>query len=169
MRETTAHTGAFNEYYLMGDKRTLMLLASNHDVTEQTMKRWSIEFNWQGRIAQRDINASRKLIEQVDKEVVNARADYRKMIKEWLGDIRLEKGYLTKAYATAKKKLDSGELKIDSIKDLTDLAKAMQGMYREGQSLAKLDLLMMGEADSKVDGTVTLIDVLRAGRAQKEE
>ena len=171
MRETKAHADAFNEYYLMGDKRSLRALADQLEFSERTYFKWSTIHNWQERIALKDIEISRKLNDKVDDQIVNTKADYRKMIKERLLNIKTETGYLTKAYGTAKKKLedeDNDELDVSNIRELTDLAKAMQGMYKEEQALMKLDLLMMGEADSRVEGNINLIDLLRAGREKSE-
>lgn len=151
MTETKAHKDAFNKYYLMGADRSLRELALHLNCTARAVKTWSSEFSWQERIALRDIEISRKLAEKVDDEVVNTKADYRKQIKEGLVNIKREKGYLTSAFGTAKKKLEDEKdktLDVTSIRDLTDLSKAIQGIYRGEQALMKLDLLMMGEADS---------------------
>jgi len=135
MRETKEHTDAFNEYYLMGDGRSLKLLACNHDVTEQTMKRWSIAHNWQDRIEIRDIEASKKLIEQVDKAVVNTRADYRK-------DIRLTLQPVKAALNTVIVKGEDGKpqvnIKIETAKDFSLMVGALE-------KLVKLDMGLMGE------------------------
>jgi len=159
MRETKEHPAAFNEYYLMGNDRSLVSVASRCGVCVKTAERWSKELNWQDRIALKDIEISRKLNDGLDDVVVNTKADYRKMIKERLGSIKTETSYLTNAYGTAKTKLEdenNTELDVTSIRELTDLAKAMQGMYREEQALMKLDLLMMGEADSRADNTIRI-------------
>ena len=65
-----------------------------------------------------------------------------------------------------KKKLedkDDHDLDVSTIRELTDLAKAMQGMYREEQALMKLDLLMMGEADSRNETQVNVAEAIMNG------
>jgi len=141
----------------MGPQRDMAILArSLHDTpgfeadspSHPTIKRWSREDNWQERVKLRDIQNSKKVQEKTDREVVNTKADYRKQIRERLGNINTDLGYLKTSFGTAKKKLedkDNKELDVTSIKELTELAKAMQGMYKEEQNLIKLDLVMMGE------------------------
>lgn len=151
---------AFDRYYAMGGARELKGLArglvgaegfEDRAPTWKTVKRWSADNNWQERAKLRDISNSKKEQDKTDKEVVNTKADYRKQIKERLGNINTDLGYLKTSFGTAKKKLEdekNTELEVKSIKELVELAKAMQGMYKEEQNLMKLDLLMMGEADS---------------------
>lgn len=145
MVETKRHGDAFDYYYSLGAERTYLSVACQFDVSERTVIRWSKALNWKERIIQRDLEINKKVEEKTNNAIVNTKADYRAMIKERLVSIKTEKGYLTKAYGKAKKLLDEEKLGAESIKDLTDLSKAMQGMYREEQNLMKLDLLMMGE------------------------
>jgi hypothetical protein len=151
---------AFDVYYAMGEQRDLKrvakVLQGNDNFLDgapawKTLQNWSSQNNWQERCELRDIENSRKVQDKTDREVVNTKADYRKMIKERLSELRTEKGYLTNAYATAKAKLEdpkNKELDVTSIKELTELSKAMAALYREERELMKLDLLLMGEADS---------------------
>lgn len=171
---------AFDQYYVMGEGRDLKILAISLQDTPEfrerspvhiTVRKWSSENNWQERCKLRDIENSKKVQETTDKEVVNTKADYRKQIKEGLVNIKRERGYLTSAFGTAKKKLEDKKdktLDVTSIRDLTDLSKAMQGMYREEQALMKLDLLMMGEADSRVEVKPDFLDLM-LGRKQQAE
>jgi len=154
---------AFDKYYAMGAERDLKVLGRDLVGTQnfeerapkhKTLRNWSRSDNWQERVKLRDIENSKKQQTKTDQEVVNTKADYRKMIKERLGELRTEKGYLTKAYATAKKKLEDGTLEVGSVKELTELSRAMQGLLKAEESMMKTDLLMMGEADSRTETNI---------------
>lgn len=154
MVETSRHKSAFNTYYLMGADRTLKRLSDVCSVSVKTAERWSKEFNWQERIELKDIDLSRKTEEVLDDAVVNTRADYRKMIKENMAeDVKLD-SYVTTLIGKAKDKIEKGELTVDSIKDLVELMRVKQGSTAKKVELMKADLLLMGEADSRVDNAV---------------
>jgi hypothetical protein len=156
MLETKEHKDAFNQYYLMGADRSLRELARLRNVSEKTPKRWSKAHNWQERIELKDIDLSRKTEEALDDAVVNTRADYRKMIKENMAeDVKLD-SYVTTLIGKAKDKIEKGELSVDNIKDLVELMRVKQGSTAKKVELMKADLLMMGEADSRVDNTVRI-------------
>jgi len=158
--ETKRHIEAFDYYYALGENRSYPQVADKFTVSETSVKIWSASFNWAERIKVRDIENGRKLMEKTDREVVNTKADYRKMIKERLAEIRTEKSYLTKAFGTAKKKLEDENdhsLDVASIRELTELAKAMQGMYKEEQNMVKLDLQLIGEGENQGEG-ITIIN-----------
>lgn len=148
MRETKEHADAFSAYYLMGDKRSLTVLAGDRGVSVKTAKKWSAVFSWQERITLKDIDLSRKTEEKLDDAVVNTRADYRKMIKENMAeDVKLD-SYVTTLIGKAKDKIEKGELTVDTIKDLVELMRVKQGSTAKKVELMKADLLLMGEADS---------------------
>ena len=174
---------AFDVYYALGEARNLNTLSQHLVNTEgfregspkfDTLKTWSRRQNWQTRVKQRDIENARKVQAGTDREVVNTKADYRKGIAEDIKELMLENGYLARSYGTAKKKLEDPEdesLDVRSVNQLTELARAMQGNLAKKIELIKLDLLLMGEADSREEhtGTVTLIEVLRAKRQAKND
>jgi len=126
MKETLKHKDVFNKYYLMGSNRSLSklrnILVSPEGTQEvpslKSLKRWSKAFNWQERIEQRDIENSKKLDKKVNDAVVNSKADYRKLIKETVDLYR--------------DKLKEKKIIINRPQDL--------------DTLAKLDLTLMGEA-----------------------
>ena len=168
MKETKAHKDAFNTYYLMGADRSLRELARQQKVSAKSAYKWSVEFAWQERIELKDIDLSRKTEEKLDDAVVNTRADYRKMIKENMAeDVKLD-SYVTTLIGKAKKKIETGELTVDCIKDLTELMRVKQGSTAKKVELMKADLLLMGEADSRVDGNISLIDIIRAGIEKRD-
>ena len=118
MKETLRHTEAYNFYYALGDKRTLQLVANKFTVSRQSVDKWKREFNWRDRVELRDINNGKKLEAKTDKIVVNSKADYRALIRQTVN--------------LYKQRLDDGKIIINRPQDL--------------ETLAKLDLTLMGEA-----------------------
>jgi len=139
MVETKEHKDAFNQYYLMGAGRSLRELARLRKVSAKSAMRWSKAHNWQERIELRDIDLSRKTEEKIDEAVVNTRADYRKDVKLMLQPL---KALINSAIATDKK---TGKAKI---KFEVDDARDMASIVSSYEKLIKVDLLLMGEADS---------------------
>jgi hypothetical protein len=143
MREERHHIEAFDKYYTMGESRSLLSLADHCNVTERTLKRWSIAFNWQERISQRDIENGKKIMAKTDRAVVNTKADYRK-------DIRLALQPVKAAINSAiveKKNPETGQMEKQlsfSVGEAKDLAIMVNSL----EKLVKADLLLMGEADS---------------------
>ena len=118
MKETLRHKEAFEYYYSLGDKRSFKLVEGEFKVSNMSVARWSKSFNWQDRIGLRDINNSKKIEAKTDETVVNSKADYRALIR--------------KTVDLYKQKLKEGKIIINRPQDL--------------ETLAKLDLTLMGEA-----------------------
>ncbi len=138
MVETLIRKEISELYYSMDGKRSLVKLRkillsskSPQNVPSlKTLQRWSKAFNWQARIEQRDIGNAKKIEAKVDKAIVNSKADYRTLIN--------------KVVKKFEEKLTAGKIRIDKPEDLS--------------IMAKLDLLMMGEATEKKDVTYKLLD-----------
>ena len=152
--ETKRHIEAFDEYYAMGKDRNLVAVARQCSAGERTVARWSKDFNWQGRVAQRDLENGKKIMAKTDKTVVNTKADYRR-------DIRLAfqpvKAAINKVIV---KNEETGELEV---KLNMDDGRQLAAVVAAFATLAKLDLLLMGEADSRTDNTFKLYDVDLSG------
>lgn len=142
MTETKRHKDAFNEYYLMGEGRSLALLASNRGVTATSCKRWSTEFSWQERIELKDIDLSRKTADKMDEQIVNTKADFRRDIKLSMQPV---KAAINSAVIKDK---DTGEA---SLTFKVENAKDLQAVINSLEKLIKCDLLVMGEADSRAE------------------
>ena len=130
MKETLRHKEAFEYYYSLGTERSFKLVESKFKVSNMSVARWSKAFSWQQRIEQRDIENGKKIEAKVDKAIVNSKADYRTLIN--------------KVVKKFEEKLKAGKIRIDKPEDLS--------------IMAKLDLLMMGEATEKKDVTYRLLD-----------
>jgi len=167
---------AFDVYYAMGAARDLKGLAralvgaenfEDGSPAWKTLKSWSADNNWQERAKLRDIANSKIEQDKTDKEVVNTKADYRKWIKERIEEDKKLDGYVTALIGKTKKKIEKGELEVVTIKELTELTRAHQGSTAKKIELMKLDLLMMGEADSHQEHS--FLDALRERRRQRDD
>jgi transposase-like protein len=118
MKETLRHIKAFDYYYSLGEEKSLTSVARKFNVSKQTVTKWNKSFNWQHRVEQRDIENGKELEKKTNNAIVNSKADYRALIKKTVDEY--------------KERLRLGRIKISRPQDL--------------ESLAKLDLLMMGEA-----------------------
>ena len=161
--ETKRHIEAFDKYYAMGEDRKLASLVSYCDVTETTVKRWSRSFNWQMRIAQRDLENGKKIMAKTDRVVVDTKAEYRKDIKLILQRL---KGAVNKVVAENP---ETHELEVKlNMSDGKQLAAVVGAIDK----MIKTDLLLIGEADSRADNTVqgqiTLEDIVTYGRRKKD-
>lgn len=103
---------------------------SNIVPSYSTIKYWSKNFNWQERVAQRNIELSKKMEQKTNTTVLNQKADYRKIIKEAIDDWY--------------KKFGKGKAGPENVSDL--------------ERLMKLDLLLMGEpTEQNGDSVINII------------
>lgn len=132
MKETLRHKQAFEYYYSLGENRGLRKVAQKFNVTLTAVANWSRAFNWQERIEQRDIENAKKLEAEINKAVVSSKADYRALIKKVVKEF--------------EERLKAGKIRISKPEDLS--------------IMAKLDLLMMGEATEKEKQEITIISAV---------
>jgi len=127
MKEKLKHKEAFEYYYSLGDKRSYPQVALKFTVSRTSIKKWSKAFNWLDRVELRDIDNGKKLEAKTDKAIVNSKADYRALIKKVVEEF--------------EQKLINKKIIISKPGDLAEMA--------------KLDLLMMGEATEKGELIIT--------------
>ena len=118
MKEQLHHKEAFEYYYTLGDKRNIMQVAQEYNVSRAAVAKWSKAFSWQERIEQRDMDNARLLEKKTNNTIVNEKANYRKIIKA--------------AMAKFVENLKNGKVDVETIQD--------------AERLVKLDMLLMGEA-----------------------
>lgn len=135
--ETPDQASAFEIYYRMGDGRTMPKLKEKLDEvgivrSVRTLYEWSYRYNWAERIAQWNIEISRDMEEKAIKEIVDEKANYRRIVKVAIGQF--------------VKKMQEEKIDIARITDL--------------ERLIKLDLLLMGEHNesSKVEEVKTTMN-----------
>jgi len=132
MKETLRHKEVFEYYYSLGEKRGLRKVGHKYDVSRSAIGKWSKAFNWQERVEQRDIENAKKLETEVNKAVVSSKADYRALIKKVVKEF--------------ENRLEAGKIRIAKPEDLS--------------IMAKLDLLMMGEATEKEEHKIEPLKVV---------
>lgn len=72
MKEEAKHKKAFEAYYASGESRSLVRLAKRLGVAKNTVKNWSVAFNWTERIEQRDREVARVVQSRTIKAEVEA-------------------------------------------------------------------------------------------------
>ena len=132
MKETLRHKQAFEHYYSLGENRGLRKVVQKFNITLTAVANWNKAFNWQERVGQRDIENAKKLETEVNKAVVSSKADYRALIKKVVKEF--------------EERLEVGKIRIAKPEDLS--------------IMAKLDLLMMGEATEKEKQEITIISAV---------
>lgn len=152
MVETTRHGDAFNYYLsLIGPKRSYTEVALKFKVSRTSVAKWAKAFSWVERVALRDIEINKQTENATSETIVNTKADYRAMIKERLEEDTALDGYVVALIGKAKELIESGEMKVETVRELVELMKVHQGSTAKKIDLMRAGLLMMGEADSKVD------------------
>lgn len=131
MKETLRHIEAFEYYYSLGAKRDLLQVGLKFSVSETSAKKWSVAFDWQKRIEERDHQNAQSLALKTDKLLLKTREDYRKEIQDSLKIIRA-------ALMTVIEGLRDKKIKAKNISDIDRLMSAQDKM-------ARLDLTLMGE------------------------
>ena len=128
-KETLKHKEAFEFYYSLGDVRSYQKVAEEYGVTLKAVAQWSKSFNWQERIAQRDIEIGQQLKEKTMDTIINEKANYRKIVKL--------------AMSQLVESMRAGEMTY-RIQDL--------------ERLIRLDMYLLGESEAnvKVENTHTL-------------
>jgi len=145
MLENDRHREAYEYYYNLGDKRTLQEVAEKFTVSRQSVSEWKKSFDWDSRIAKRDLKILQDVEKRISKAIVQEKYEYHQQIST---NIKLIRAII----ATAYNKIKDKEIKIDN---LFDLNAAMWAFER----LIRLDLYLLGEPDKillKFQGDITL-------------
>jgi len=140
--ETLRQKQIFDIYYSLGDKRSLEKLNETLKNTPEysdktpsldTLKSWSKKFNWQERIQQRDAEISKGLEKKINQDIINEKAEHRKLIKAILNELKRS---LIEYQNEIKEGIKPAQ--IVTIKDLKDISQTID-------TLIKLDLNILGE------------------------
>lgn len=129
MEETLRHREAFEYYYGLGDGRSYPQVASRFTVSLTSVKKWAKSFQWQQRVRERDIKNAQKLEEQTNETILHTKSKYLNIIQSTL-----------QRYEEA---LQSGDIKITSVKDLA--------------TLVNLEMSLREEESPEEDKTVNII------------
>ena len=140
--ETLRQKQIFDIYYSLGDKRSLEKLNETLKNTPEysdktpsldTLKSWSKKYNWQERIQQRDAEISKGLEKKINQDIINEKAEHRKLIKAILNELK-------RSLIVYQNEIKEGikPAQIETIKDLKDISQIID-------TLIKLDLNILGE------------------------
>ncbi len=108
-KETSRHLEAFELYYALGDNRSYSKVAEKFGVSIGCISAWSKKYSWQRRVAERDNKMALRLQRETDKQILEDRKMYRKIIKASL------QSYMDN--------LKVNKIKINNIKDFYTLAR----------------------------------------------
>ena len=114
---------AFYHYYNMGQSRKMSDLSSVMGLSENKLKGWRRRFNWDRRIKALDS----KVVGYIDEKFGDLYSEVKGICQQVIFDLM----------QTAKDDIESGELKIESVKDL--------------ETVMKMDLLLRGDATERVE------------------
>jgi hypothetical protein len=131
MQETLRHIEAFEYYYGLGAKRSLVEVGQKFGVSSVSAEKWSVAFEWQRRVQERDQKNAQALAQQTDKLILKTRADYRKEIQQTYSVVRA-------ALVPIIEALKNQTVKAETLQDLTALVASLE-------KLIKLDLTVTGE------------------------
>ena len=139
----------FNIYYAMGKDRSLVKLEqllrekfpNNPELNPSiaTLKRWSRQYNWQLRIQQRQVEETKRLRDQIINDIVDEKAEYRKILR----------GILSEGIKSIKKLKD--EKRILDIKHMRDYRELVSAV----RELIELEMELVGERDEGITVNIT--------------
>jgi len=145
MLENDRHREAYEYYYGLGDKRTLLEVADKLAVSRQAVSEWKKEFDWDSRIAKRDLKILQDVEKRISKAIVQEKYEYHQQIST---NIKLIRAII----ATVFEKIKNKQIEL---KDIGDINSAMNVFER----LIRLDLFLLGEPEKillRFQGDITL-------------
>lgn len=146
MKENPERLRAFDYYFLLGDERSIEAVALKFTRNVNTVYKWGRDLLWKERVEQRDIEVSRRLERKTDNLIIDAKAEYRSEIKNYLKTL---KALLVSAVGKNEEGKSVLNIKVNNPKDITSIVSAYE-------KLIKLDLLVMGESTERNEDTITI-------------
>ena len=147
--EKAIHQQAFKLYMEMGGMSPAFLtaFASKTGKSDSTAFRWQRERNWKERIKE-PVDEAVEELKEADKlnaeELIGGLLD---LCRNRMDGLATQAGYITSIFATAFDKIQSGELKVESISDLKELVLAGSRLMRDEQGYMRLLLTLVGEPE----------------------
>ena len=145
--ETRQQADAYIRYYAMGENRSFRALARETGVTIGTLSNWGKKFKWRERLEEAQGGVVARIQKRINGDLIKKTARFKAECLNML-DLALE---------DAMARISSGDLKIDSVKDLV--------------SVVKTSLLLRGEVterretkkDEAQDRAKKILDMVRSG------
>lgn len=117
-KETQRQAEAFEYYYSLKDDRSLEKVAKKYKVTERTVKNWSVWFNWQERVVERDKEISVKVAEKVVEQEVKEQLSYLDTTNKLVDKLRVM--------------IETSTTKVETVKDVDVLVGSIERLMRLG-------------------------------------
>lgn len=126
LEQTIAQQDAFEYYYECGDTRTLKEVADKFNKSEVTIKRWSSQLGWSGRITQRERQIAESAKIQIERSINENKGAYRSVTR-----------VIFNRFVTKIQEAVAGNTELPlEIKSLQDL-----------ERIIKMDVLMLSTAE----------------------
>ena len=81
LKGTPRHAEALDYYFGLGDNRSYKLVAEFYGVSPRTVAQWASKYAWQRQVVEREHKLALQLQRETDKEILEDRKKYRKLIK----------------------------------------------------------------------------------------
>ena len=156
--EKAIHLDAFRLYMKMGGITPdfLTAFAKQTGKSEKTAYRWAKDLGWKER-AKKPIDAAVEKLEAEQKvnaeELIGGLLD---LCRKRMDGLEQEAGYLTAIFATAFEKIQSGNLKVETISDLAELIRAKSRLVRDEQAYMRLVLTLVGKPEQIMEDRMTV-------------
>lgn len=144
MIEKLKHRDAFEYYYALGESRTQQEVANRFKCSKRAVEKWSVAFQWQKRIVERDNEIADLVSDKLKKHAADQKVKYHNLVQNLIAPVikglqymRLENDQQKKEFR--EKNPDMVEIKATNILDF--------------ERLIKLDLLLLGENTSNIGVT----------------
>ena len=137
---------AFEEYYMMGEKRSLQALGKLTGHDKNKLGRWRKKYKWDIKVFERDVEVGTILKARTIKSVVSIKMEYSSMINKLIVDlIRNIEEYNEKVEKVNKKAITPKQLLP---------YKSLIANANDLEMLVKLDLLMRGEVTERKEQVI---------------
>lgn len=140
MIETLRHKEAFEYYYLLGDKRSLVQVKQKFSVSEVSVNKWNKLFGWQERVKERDEQNALALVKKNDNQLIRDKVKDLKLVEEakvvwaqWL----------------------KGSIECPNCHQSIAITK-LEPKFRDIDALLRLSEFLSGEADSRPEQVIRL-------------
>lgn len=169
MQERQKHIDAFEMFYKLGGQPTTdncTKVAEEFQISARTFWNWYKELNWKEQVILRNRANKPEIQANTDREVVKSKADHLAAVLREIDQADKIIQRYEKLIADASEKINKGEIAIASVPELGSIGRTLKDLAGYRIDLRKQALVLMGEADSRTDHNIRLIDLLKAGREQ---
>lgn len=133
---------AFAYYYKLGEKRSLESVSKEFRISHMTAKRWSIDFEWQKRIAEVEAKSNQRAEEKLITDAAREKARSLKLVCaiEDIAEIKIKN-----TFGERTNKKIRGKIEPKSTKDLVELWKVKQLLIGEPTGIEENRIIVQRE------------------------